>query len=228
MRESCGRPFRLAFLLFCCAVGGVGSLTAGGKVGIYGIRMVPYGIDAKEYSRAGWGGGIHVIVPAPNLANIVAGVAGIEFVNLLSGTTYYQDRVTLLRVEQQTSQDYGRLYLGGQLGGHGNGFLRPHAGVNIALVWYAFTIDVVVPNDYNRENEIRQKLRDESKLAFGYDFTLGLDLNFNNAIALDGGVKYVKSFSVPQQLGEGSVTIHPQYFQIYLGIGMSFDMLSNY
>jgi opacity protein-like surface antigen len=202
--------------------------TAGGKVGIYGIRMIPYGIDAKEYSRAGWGGGIHVVVPAPQLGNILAGVAGIEFVNLLSGTTYYQDRVTLLRVEQQTSQNYGRLFLGGQVGGHGNGFLRPHAGANVALVWYSFTIDVVIPNDYNRENEIRQKLRDDSKLVFGYDFTFGLDLNFNNNIALDGGVKYVKSFSVPQQLGEGSVTVHPQYFQVYLGIGMSFDMISNY
>ncbi len=61
---------------------------------------------------------------------------------------------------------------------------------------------------------------------FGYDITLGVDLNFSNRIALDGGVKYLKSFSVPQQLGEGSVRVHPEYFQIYIGVGASFDLLA--
>ena len=31
---------------------------AGGKIGVYGIRMVPDGVDAEKYSRAGWGVGI--------------------------------------------------------------------------------------------------------------------------------------------------------------------------
>jgi hypothetical protein len=84
---------------------------------------------------------------------------------------------------------------------------------------------VVVPDDFNRQNEIRQSLRREGNVIFGSDITLGLDLNFSNGIALDGGVKYIKSFSVPQQLGEGSVYIYPQYFQIYIGVGASFDML---
>ena len=198
---------------------------AGGKVGIYGIYMTPYGVDAKEYSRAGWGLGVHAVFPVPQVANVLAGVGGLEFVNLLSSTTSFQDRVTQLRVEQQTEQTYLRLYAGAQVGGHGNGFLRPHAGVNIAFIYYSINTDVVIPNDNNRENEIRQSLRSKGKAAFGYDFTLGLDLNFSNTIALDGGVKYLKSFSVPQQLGEGSVKIHPQYFQVYLGIGVSFEMI---
>lgn len=202
-------------------------VVAGGKVGLYGLYMIPYGSDAKEYSRPGWGGGLHVVLPVPQLSNVLAGVVGLEATNLLSQSTTYRDRTTFLRVEQQTSQNYFRLYLGGQVGGHGNGFLRPHAGANIAVVYYHISTDVVVPDDYNRENEIRQSLRDEGKFSFGYDFTFGLDLNFNNTIALDGGVKYLKSFSVPEQLGEGSVRIHPQYFQIYLGIGASFDMLSD-
>lgn len=199
--------------------------SAGGKAGVYGIYMTPYGTNAKEYSRPGWGGGVHVVLPIPQLGNVLAGTAGLEYINLLSNTTYYVDRVTQLRVEQQTEQSYGRFYLGGQVGGHGNAFLRPHAGANVALVWYNINTDVVIPNDYNRENEIRQSLHSKTKFAFGYDFTLGLDLNFDNGIALDGGVRYVKSFAVPQQLGEGSVKIHPQYFQIYLGIGASFEML---
>ena len=198
---------------------------AGGKVGIYGIYMSPYGADAEEYSRPGWGGGVHVVLPVPKLSNVLAGTAGLEYIHLLSSTTTFVDRVTQLRTEQQTEQSYGRFYIGSQVGGHGNGFLRPHAGVNVALVWYNINTDVVIPNDANREDEIRQNLRSQTKFAFGYDFTLGLDLNFNNGIALDGGVKYVKSFAVPEQLGDGSVKIYPQYFQIYFGIGASFEML---
>jgi hypothetical protein len=198
---------------------------AGGKVGIYGLRMVPYGDDAKKFSQRSWGGGIHVVAPVPQLANFLAGVVGFEGVNMLSETTEFRDRVTGLRVEQQTSQNYIRLYIGAQVGGHGNGFIRPHAGVNLALVNYGISTDVVIPDDSDRENEIRQDLKDEGHTVFGYDITLGVDLNFSNTVAIDGGVRYLKSFSVPQQLGEDSVDIHPQYFQIYFGVGISFQWI---
>lgn len=167
-----------------------------------------------------------MVLPVPQLFNLFAGVAGIEYVNLLSGKVSSIDPVTRLRVDQETSQGFMRIYIGGQVGGHGDGFLRPHAGVNIALENYSYSIDVVVPDDYNRENEIRQSLHDEARWVFGYDLTLGLDLNFSNSIALDVGVRYVKSFSVPEQLGAGSVRVYPQYYQVYLGIGVSFDMLA--
>jgi len=201
---------------------------AGGKVGIYGIHMVPYGIDAQSYSRAGWGVGFDAVVPLKSSYNILAGTAGLEIVNLLSESETFQDRTTGLKVDQQTDQNYIRLFLGVRVGGHGDGFLRPHAGVNIALVYYNISTDVVVPDDYNRENEIRQNLRTEGRAVFGYDLSMGLDLNFSNSIALDGGVKYLSSLSVPQQLGEGSVKIHPQYFQIYFGIGISFDYIGSH
>lgn len=201
---------------------------AGGKVGIYGIRMVPSGKDAGDYSRPGWGGGLHVVVPVPRLRNGLAGVAGIDIVNLLSETIEFRDTFTGLRVEQQTSQDYIRLFIGSQVGGHGNGFIRPHAGINLALVNYRISTDVVVPDDEDRENEIRQNLREKSRWAFGYDITLGVDLNFSNKIALDGGVRYLRTFSLPQQLGENSVTIHPRYLQVYIGIGISFRMISQH
>lgn len=198
---------------------------AGGKLGIYGLRMVPYGDDAKKFSQRSWGGGMHLVAPVPQLGNFLAGVAGFEGVNMLSETTEFRDRVTGLRVEQQTSQNYIRFYIGAQVGGHGNGFIRPHAGINLALVHYGISTDVVIPDDSDRENEIRQDLKDEGHTVFGYDITLGVDLNFSNTIAIDGGVRYLKSFSVPQQLGEDSVTIHPQYFQVYFGVGMSFEWI---
>ena len=198
---------------------------AGGKLGLYGVRMVPRGADAEDYSRPGWGGGVHAVVPVPQLSNVLAGVAGFEIINLLSETVEFRDRVTGLRVEQQTNQNYWRFYIGSQIGGHGKAFFRPHAGLNVAFVLYEIGTDVVVPDDSDRENEIRQKLCSEEKTVFGYDITLGIDLNFSNKVSLDGGVRYVKSFSLPQQLGEGSEKIHPQYFQTYLGIGISFDTL---
>jgi opacity protein-like surface antigen len=200
---------------------------AGGKFGIYGIRMVPHGTDAQQYSDPGWGGGLHAVIPLPSASNIIAGTAGLEIINLLSETETFTDGLTGLRVEQHTDQTYFRLFMGAQVGGHGNGFFRPHAGINLALVYYEFRIDIVVPDDYDRERDIRQNLDQRGKFAFGYDVTLGLDLNFSNTLALDGGVRYLKSVSVPQQLGEGTVRIHPQYFQIYLGVGIAFEMIQN-
>ena len=139
--------------------------------------------------------------------------------------TISQDPPTGFRVEQQTDQYYYRLYFGPRIGGGGKGFFRPHAGVNFALVVYDISTDVVVPDDYNRENEIRQNLRSQTKAVFGYDLTLGVDLKIFKNVALDGGVKYLKSLSVPQQLGDGSVIVHPQYFQLYLGMGVALDVL---
>ncbi len=207
---------------------GFSDAIAGGKLGIYGIRMVPSGKDAGDYSRPGWGVGLHVVVPVPRLRNGLAGVAGLDYVNLLSETIEFRDTFTGLIVEQQTSQSYIRFYMGSQVGGHGNGFIRPHAGINLALINYRISTDVVVPDDSDRENEIRQNLREKSRWAFGYDITLGVDLNFSNTIALDGGVRYLRTFSLPQQLGENSVTIHPRYLQVYIGIGISFRMISEY
>ncbi len=201
--------------------------TAGGKVSVYGVRMVPYGTQAESYSRPGWGGGLRFVLPVPQVSNTLAGTFGFEVVNLLSHTETFWDRTTNLQVDQETDQNYIRLYLGAQVGGHGNGFLRPHAGVNIALVHYSISTDNVVPDTYDPGNEIRQNLRDEGRLVFGYDFTLGLDLNFSNKLALDGGVRYLKSFALPQQLGAGSVKIYPQYFQIYFEVGFGFDFLQS-
>ena len=195
---------------------------AGGKAGIYGIYMVPQGEDAKNFSRPGWGFGLHIVVPVPQLANILAGTAGFEMINLLDKTIDLRDRTTGLWVEQKTSQNYFRLFIGAQVGGHGNAFFRPHAGMNVALVVYSISTDLIVSDSWD-EDEIVQNVSNESHVVAGYDITLGIDLNFSNKFAIDGGVRYLKSFAVPQQLGEGSEKIHPQYFQVYLGIGLAFD-----
>ena len=221
---SPSRLRRTGCLLILCWMVIGDSAVGSGKVGVYAIRMVPYGLDAETYSRPSWGGGIHAVFPLPFVSEIFAATGGLEFVNFLNKKIDLRENGTGLRVEQTTSQDYARLFAGAQLGGHGNGFLRPHAGANLALIFHDFSIDNVVPNDADPDHPISQNVKDITRVVFGYDFTLGLDLNFSNTIAIDGGVKYVKSFSVPQQLGSDAVKIYPQYFQIYFGVGVSFDL----
>lgn len=206
----------------------VTALATGGKLGLNLIRMVPSGQDAERYSNPGWGAGVQLTVPMRGAASMLAGVLGFEYVNLLSETTTIYEPVTLLRVEQQTNQHIGRLYLGPEIGPHGNGTFRPHAGANIALVFYGISTDVVVPSDPNRQNEIRQNLRDENRAAFGYDFTLGVDINPWNKVSIDVGARFLKSFNVPQQLGAGSEPIHPGYIQGYLAVALSLGWMGRH
>ena len=194
---------------------------AGVSVSFHGIHMDPTGKDAKDFSSSAYGGGVQARLSVPQLGNLVAGAVGLEIVNLLSETHEFQDPQTGLRVEQQTSQDYFRFYLGPELGPQGNGFFRPHVGIHLAVVHYGISTDVVVPDDTNRENEIRQNLRSESRTAFGYDIAAGTDLNFGKWF-FEGGTRFAKSFNVPQQLGADAVTIHPGYIQIYAGVGLNF------
>jgi hypothetical protein len=196
---------------------------AGAQVNVcfHGIHMDPAGQDAKDFSRASYGAGIHASFPVPQLGNVLAGGVGIELVNMLSETHEFRDAETGLRVEQQTSQDYFRLYVGPEIGPHGYGFFRPHVGAHIALVNHGISTDVVVPDDIDRENEIRQNLSSKNRAAFGYDFNAGTDLNFGKWF-VEGGARFAKSFNVPQQLGDGAVKIHPSYLQIYLGLGLNF------
>lgn len=200
----------------------------GGKASLHLIRMVPSSEDAKRFSNPGWGGGVQVTLPMPGVAGMLAGVIGLEGVNLLSETTTDYVPGTPLRYEQQTNQYFGRFYVGPEFGPHGNGTFRPHAGANLALVFYGISTDVVVPDDANVENEIRQSLRDENRAALGYDVTLGVDINPWNKVSIDVGARFVKSFNVPQQLGAGSEPIHPGYVQGYLGVGFSLGWLGRH
>lgn len=203
----------LLVLLVVTVVSHPVAVQAGISVSFHGIHMDPAGQDAKDFSRASFGGGVHASFSIPQFGDLVAGGLGFEFVNMLSENHDFQDLETGLRVQQQTRQNYYRLYLGPEIGPNGPGFFRPHLGAHVAVVNYDISTDVVVPNDNDRENEIRQSLRSESRTVFGYDLNAGTDLNFG-AWFVEGGARFAKSFNVPQQLGAGAVTIHPGYVQI--------------
>ena len=206
-----------ALALALLGLAGADPAQAGAKVEVYGLRMVPLNVDSRQYSRPGWGLGVQGVAPLPGTATLLAGVAGLEVVNLLSSTRDFQDPLTGLRVEQQTSQNYGRFFVGTQMGSHGSGMLRPYAGVNLALVWYGIGTEVVVPDDYDRERDIRQHLGSRDEWAFGWDANAGVDLNFGDRWGIDAGARWLHSYGVPQQLGDGAVTIEPGYLQAKVG-----------
>jgi len=172
-------------IVLCCTLVAVSAMAmmfstsaeAGFRASAYGIHMDPSGRDAKDFSRASYGGGLHASMTLPGLGRIVSGGIGLEIVGMLSETHEFQDPKTLLRVEQQTSQDYFRLFLGPEFGPTGSGFFRPHVGAHVAFVNYGISTDVVVPDDAVRETEIRQNLRSENRPVFGYDFDAGANLS---------------------------------------------------
>jgi opacity protein-like surface antigen len=198
-----------------------------GKISIYGIYMVPRGMAAEKYSDESWGGGLRVVLPIPGIPSFIAPVVGLEIVDMLRETTEFTDRVTGLRIEQQTNQNYARFNIGLEAGPHMPFPIRPFVGVNISLVTYGIDTDVVIPDDTIREEEIRQDLSSERHWVFGYDLTLGGDINFFTHYSLGAGYRYIKAHSVPQSLGDGSVDVSPEYGQIFVEFGVMFSAFSD-
>src|SRR5262249_18437941 len=187
---------------------------------IYGMRMDPSDQAARDYARPGWGGGVDVSWPVAETFGMLSVIGGVEAASLLSSVKTFHDQPTGLRVEQHTDQFYGRLFVGGELGPHGNGTLEPYANLAVALVGYGISTDVVIPDDSNLENSINQHLSDHNEAAFGWSAGAGLNLNFGRW-GIDGGVRYLKQYGVPQQLGAGAVTIQPAYLQYRLGLSIA-------
>lgn len=65
-----------------------------------------------------------------------------------------------------------------------------------------------------------QVLSDHNEAAFGWSAGTGLNLNFGRW-GLDGGVRFLKQYGVPQQLGDGAVTVQPAYLQYRVGVSFS-------
>ena len=71
-------------------------------------------------------------------------------------------------------------------------------------------------------------LDSRTKGAFGYDLNAGLDLNIANVVPVEVGIRLLQSFQVPQQLGQGAVSISPSYYQGYVAVGIGFDFITRH
>jgi opacity protein-like surface antigen len=216
--------FAVLFAAVCLCVTPPRAFAIDGRVGLHVVRIEPNDSDAKDFSDAAWGGNLEAILVSPGMGNAFAFPMGIDYIQLESTTTEFIDRTTGLRVEQQTRQDYVRIYAGGRVGHQGHGFFRPYVGANLTLNIFTRSTDVVIPDDSDREDEIRQNLKSNTELAAGFDASLGIELNFNNTWYLDAGAKYLESFNVPAQLGDDARRIYPSYIEGYLGAGVFFGV----
>lgn len=195
------------------------ALAATPRLTLYGMSMVPSDKEARDYANPGWGGGLDASCPLGGTEGLLSVIGGIEFASLYSSTKTFHDGTTGLRVDQHTDQMYGRFFLGGELGPHGNGTIQPYGNVALALVLYGISTDVTIPDDGNLENSINQHLSDHNEAAFGWSAGAGLNLNFGRW-GIDGGLRFLKQYGVPQQLGAGAVSIQPSYFQFRLGVSI--------
>lgn len=214
-----------AVLSFACCASVPLPASADGKVSIYLSRMEPADVDASRFTTASWGGGIDAVWPWSGAHNLIALDGGLEITNMLSESTEVYDPVIRAVLLQSTNQSYGRLFLGGRLGPHGPGFIRPHVGANLAVVWYDISTNIEIPNPSDPNNPVNKTLDSRTNGTFGYDLNVGVDLNLGNKVPVELGARYLQSFEVPQQLGEGAVSVSPSYYQIYFSVGMGFDFI---
>jgi len=208
-------PVLLCLLALCVAP----ARAALPRYTIYGSVLSPQDRAARDYARDGYGLGVDLSWPVHGTEGLLSAIVGIEGNNLMSQQVNLVDRLTGLRVEQHTDQSYGRLFVGGELGPHGNGTIQPYGNLALALIMYGISTTVVVPDDFDRERDINQVLHSRTEFAFGWSAGTGVNLNFGRW-GLDGGVRFLKQYGVPQQLGAGAVTVQPSYLQWRFGVSI--------
>jgi len=179
--------------------------------------MEPGNSDARDFSKGNFGGSFEYEFHFVGIPDPISWAAGFDYIDMLSEeTTYYEE--SGLRVVQETDQEYYRFWFGPRLKSHANAFFRPYIGIHGALIYNMIETDVVIPDDYDPDNEIRQILSSASELLFGYDITAGLEMRVSKDWSLDLGMKKLETFGEPQQLSDRAVTVQPSYYLFYVGV----------
>jgi hypothetical protein len=204
----------------------VANIAQAQKFGLHGVYMEPNGPDAENYSDRAGGYGLHFVLPLPRPVHMFGLVVGLENILMGMDSREIYDSHSCSHVQEYITQRYTRLFIGGELGGHGRGFLRPHIGMNLAVVNYGFSVEIDRYDDESEDFITRNFARD-NHWVFGHDITLGLDLRISRKIFVDIGIRYLNTYSVPVQLDQGLTTVHPEYFQIYLAVGGHGDIFES-
>jgi len=207
-------------VLLCAALFTAGVASAvPKKAEIYVLGRFPSGPEAKDHSGEGAGLGGCIVFPSHRVAKLFAAVGGVDWVELESKTRGLDWTDYNAETRQITTQHYARIYVGGEIGGHGHGFLRPHAGVNFAVIGYWIYTRVQEWDYQTADWETFRPKRLRFRPSLGYDLSCGMEFNFRDKWMIDLGLRTLRSLFVPLQLGDDAVTIYPQYGEIYLGVG---------
>ena len=189
------------------------------RVAVYAIRNDP-GAPLKQGAwNSGYGGGADVTWPLPRTGGLLAVFGGAEASSLHSGVRAVVDTASGERVEHHMDQLYGRLFIGGELGPHGDGTLEPYANFALSMIAYGYFDDVqITAGDASRELLVSQH-----EMGVGWSAGAGVNLNFSR-FGVTGGARYLRQFGTPLQLGNGAVRVEPAFMQYRIGVTMPFPV----
>ena len=206
------------------ALGGDPGQSAGGyrptpRVSVYAMRMDAGAPLERGAWNSGYGGGADVSWPIPRSQGLLALIGGAEVSSLYSGVRTVADTSSGDRAEHHMDQLYGRLFVGGELGPHGDGTLEPYANVALSMIAYGYFDDVQLTTGGGSS----ELLIAQHELGVGWSAGAGVNLNFRR-FGVTGGVRYLRHFGTPIQLGNGTVPIQLAYMQYRIGVTAPFPV----
>jgi hypothetical protein len=188
------------------------------RVAVYALR-IDNGAPLKQGAlNSGYGGGADVSWPITWTQGLLAAFGGAEVSSLYSGVRAVVDSTSGVRFEHHMDQLYGRFFLGGEIGPHGTGTLEPYANLALSTILYGFFDDVRVTG-----GDVHELLVSQHEVAMGWSAGAGVNMNFTH-FGLTGGVRYLREFGTPRQLGNGAVVVQPAYMQYRFGITVPFPV----
>ena len=209
----------LAVLLALAATAPARARDGTPRVALYAMRIDP-GAPLKQGAwNSGYGGGADVTWPIPRLQGLFALFGGAECSSLHSGVSTVLDTASGERAEHHMDQLYGRFFIGGELGPHGEGTLEPYANLALSMIAYGYFDDVQV----TAGTASRELLISQHEVGVGWSAGAGVNMNFSR-FGVTGGVRYLRQFGTPRQLGNDAVWIEPAYMQYRIGVTVPFPI----
>ena len=193
--------------------------TAIPRAAVYVMRIDPGAPLRQGAWNSGYGGGADVSWPIPRSQGLLALVGGAEVSSLYSGVRTVADTTSGERSEHHMDQLYGRFFVGGELGPHGDGTLEPYANLALSMIVYGFYDDVQISGG-GAPSEL---LVSQHEVGVGWSAGAGVNLNFSR-FGFTGGVRYLRQFGAPTQLGNDTVVIRPAYMQYRIGLTLPFPV----
>jgi hypothetical protein len=208
----------LVLLLALPALPAAGA-TATPRASMYVLRVDPGAPLRRGALNSGYGGGADVTWPIPRSQGLLAVFGGAEAASLLSRTYTLVDTTSGDHAEHHMDQLYGRFYAGAEMGPHADGTLEPYANFAFSSIVYGYYDDVQLTTGGKHE----ELLVAQHEVGVGWAAGAGMNLNFRS-FGITGGVRYLRQFGTPRQLGNGTVAIQPAYMQYRLGVTMPFPV----
>ena len=212
-------PLCLALLALPAAAAGRSEQGGIPRVAVYAMRIDP-GVPLRQGAwNSGYGAGADVSWPIARTQGLLAVFGGAEVSSLHSGVHTVVDTTSGDHTRHDMDQLYGRFFFGGELGPHGDGTLEPYANLALSMIVYGYADDVQISNG----GATSELLVSQHEVGVGWSAGAGMNLNFSR-FGFTGGVRYLRQFGTPRQLGNDTVLIRPDYMQYRIGLTVPFPV----